>query len=71
VAIFAFNVVVKLILDVAGVALGGSTSGVTASLILAVGLMLAGEAVVVWLRLEGGGLLSTHRGPMTAGSDRK
>jgi hypothetical protein len=71
VAIFAFNVVVKLALDVAGVALGGATSGVTASLILAVGLMLAGEAAVVWLRLEGGGQLSTHRDAMAAGSDRK
>jgi hypothetical protein len=71
VAIFASNVVVKLALDVAGVALGGSTSGVTASLILAVGLMLVGEAVVVRIRLEGGGLPSTRRSSMTAGGNRK
>jgi hypothetical protein len=68
VAIFAFNVVVKLALDVAGVALGGSTSGVTASLVLAVGLMLAGEAVVVWFRLQAGDPLSTDRDTMTAGN---
>jgi len=48
VVIFAVNIVAKLALDVAGVALGGSTSGVTASLLLAVGLMLVGEAAVVW-----------------------
>ncbi len=67
VAIFAFNVVVKLALDVAGVALGGSTSGITASLVLAVGLMLAGEAVVVWFRLQAGDALSTDRHAMTVG----
>jgi hypothetical protein len=71
VAIFALNVVVKLALDVAGVALGGSTSGVTASLVLAVGLMLAGEAMVVWLRLQAGGLISTPRDALSAAGDRK
>jgi hypothetical protein len=55
VAILALNIVAKLALDVAGVALGGSTSGVTASLFLAVGLMLVGEAAAVWSRLRIGG----------------
>jgi hypothetical protein len=55
VAIFAVNVAAKLALDGAGVAIGGSTSGVTASLVLAAGLMLAGEAAVVWIRLQIGG----------------
>jgi hypothetical protein len=71
VAIFAINVLAKLALDVAGVALGGSTTGVMASLLLAVGLMLAGEAVVVWARLESGDLLRTHWGPLTAGGNQK
>jgi hypothetical protein len=52
VAIFAVNIVAKLVLDGAGVAVGGSTSGITASLVLAVGLMLVGEAAVVSVRLQ-------------------
>jgi len=56
VTVFAVNVAAKLILDVVSVATGGTTSGATSSLLLAAGLMLAGEAVVVWLRLQGGGL---------------
>jgi hypothetical protein len=71
VAIFAINVLAKLGLDAAGVALGGSTSGVSASLLLAVGLMLGGEAIAVWARLESGGMLSTHRNTMTAGGNQK
>jgi hypothetical protein len=67
VAIFAVNVVAKLALDVAGVALGGSTSGVTASLFLAAGLMLAGEAAVVWVRLQSGGPSSTDGDATTSG----
>lgn len=55
VVIFGANIVAKLALDMAGVALGGSTAGVTASLLLAAGLMLAGEAGVVWLRLQASG----------------
>jgi len=71
VAVFAFNVVAKLVFDVAGVALGASSSGVTASLLLAVGLMLAGEAAVVWARLEGGSLPGAHRSSVTAGGNQK
>lgn len=53
VAVFAVNIAAKVVLDVAGVAVGGTTSGITASLILTVGLMLVGEAAVVWARLRG------------------
>jgi hypothetical protein len=69
-AIFAINVVAKLAFDVAGVALGASSSAVAASLLLAVGLMLAGEATVVWLRLDSGALLSAHRDSVTAGGNQ-
>ena len=50
---FAVNVVAKLGLDAGGVALGGTTSGVTSSLLLAVGLMLIGESAVVLYRIQG------------------
>ncbi len=63
IAIFAVNIVAKLVLDVAGVGLGGSTSGVTASLLLAVGLMLLGEAAVVWARIQVGTLPTANAGP--------
>jgi hypothetical protein len=53
VVIFAINVVVKLALDAGGVALGGTTSGVTSSLLLAVGLMLLGESLVILGRIHG------------------
>ncbi len=67
VAIFAVNIVAKLALDVAGLALGGSASGVTASLVLAAGLMLAGEAAVVWLRLQIGGQCGIDTEATTSG----
>jgi len=67
VVIFAVNIVAKLALDVAGVALGGSTSGVTASVLLAVGLMLVGEAAVVWARLQAGTLSSANADAPTSG----
>jgi hypothetical protein len=52
VAVFVVNVAAKLILDVIGVVAGGTASGATSSLVLAAGLMLAGEAGVVWLRVQ-------------------
>jgi hypothetical protein len=70
VAIFAVNIVAKLALDVAGAALGGSASGITASLLLAVGLMLAGEAGVVWARLQAGILPSTDGDTPLSGATR-
>jgi hypothetical protein len=51
-AVFAINVAAKLILDVGGVAVGGTTSGVTSSLLLAVGLMMVGEALVTLARVQ-------------------
>jgi hypothetical protein len=51
--VFAVNVVVKLGLDAGGVALGGTSTGVTSSLLLAVGLMLIGESAVVLYRIQG------------------
>jgi hypothetical protein len=54
VTVFVINIAAKLILDVISVAAGGTTSGATSSLLLAAGLMLAGEAAVVWLRVQGG-----------------
>jgi hypothetical protein len=54
VTVFGINVALKLILDVISVAAGGTTSGATSSLLLAAGLMLGGEAAVVWLRLQTG-----------------
>jgi hypothetical protein len=68
VVIFAINVVAKLALDGAGVALGGTTSGVTASLVLAAGLMLAGEAAVVWVRVQTGGRFSSDQDSTAAGA---
>ncbi len=68
VAIFAVNIAAKLILDAAGVVVGGTTSGITASLILAVGLMLAGEAAVMWIRLQMRAHSSTGRDSPIAGA---
>jgi hypothetical protein len=52
VIVFAVNIAAKLILDVVSVVAGGTSSGTTSSLVLAAGLMLAGEAAVIWLRLQ-------------------
>ena len=52
--VFVINIAAKLILDVISVVAGGTTSGATSSLLLAAGLMLAGEAAVVCLRVQGG-----------------
>ncbi|MFZ0665758.1 MAG: hypothetical protein WAM97_08375 [Acidimicrobiales bacterium] len=69
VVIFAFNIAAKLVLDVICVVSGGTTAGATSSLVLAAGLMLVGEAAVVWLRLENG---PYPRLPgRTAGVDRR
>jgi hypothetical protein len=65
VAVFAVNLVTKLILDVGGVAAGGTTAGVTSSLLLAVGLMMLGEAAVIWFRVQSS--LPTTTGAPSAG----
>jgi hypothetical protein len=66
VVIFTVNIAAKLALDVVCVLAGGSTSGATSSLLLAAGLMLVGEAAVVWLRLQSGHYLHP-----AAGGDRR
>ena len=75
VAVFAGNVLVKLALDAVGVAAGGTTSALTSSILLSLGLTLLGEAAVVWFRsqsLTGAGPGSwtgpeTSAGPGTSG----
>jgi hypothetical protein len=75
VAVFAANVLVKLALDAVGVAAGGTTSALTSSILLSLGLTLLGEAAVVWFRsqsLTGAGPGSwtgpeTSAGPGTSG----
>ena len=54
VVVFAINIAAKLILDVVSVVGGRNDVGSASSLVLAAGLMLAGEAAVVWLRLQAG-----------------
>jgi hypothetical protein len=75
VAVFAGNVLAKLALDAVGVAAGGTTSALTSSILLSLGLTLLGEAAVVWFRsqsLTGAGPGSwtgpgTSAGPGTSG----
>jgi hypothetical protein len=86
IVVFAVNVVAKLGLDAGGVALGGTTKGVTSSLLLAVGLMLIGESAVVLYRVQGsplrpaaehheagdsGGVLAGGGGLLGLGRDRR
>jgi len=49
-AVFATTIVTKVVIDVVGVAAGGSRSVLTTSLVFSLGLTLLGEAGVVWLR---------------------
>lgn len=53
VVVFAVNLVLKLVLDLGAVAIGGTGGAVTSSLVFAIGLMMLGEACVVWLRVQG------------------
>jgi hypothetical protein len=60
--LFVGNLVAKLVLDLIGVAAGGTTSAVGKSLLLTFGLTLLGEAIVVWMRTGGAtGLLNPPR----------
>ena len=60
--LFVGNIVAKLVLDLIGIAAGGSTSAVGKSLLLTFGLTLLGEAIVVWMRTGGAtGLLTPSR----------
>ena len=58
-ALFAANLIVKLALDLAGVASGETFSAAGHSLILSLGLTLLGEAAVVWFRSGGAAELSS------------
>jgi len=55
--LFLSNLVAKLALDLVGLAAGGTLSAAGKSLVLTFGLTLLAEAVVLWLRSEGSGLL--------------
>jgi hypothetical protein len=59
--LFAANLVIKLALDVAGVAAGEPTAVATQSLILSLGLTLLGEAAVIWFRSGGAAQLGSSQ----------
>jgi hypothetical protein len=52
IAVFAGNVLAKLALDAGGVAAGGTSSALSSSILLSLGLTLLGEAVVVFFRSQ-------------------
>jgi hypothetical protein len=59
--LFAANVVVKLGLDLGGIAAGETAKAAGHSLILTLGLSLLGQAAVIWYLAEpGGAALRTH-----------
>jgi hypothetical protein len=51
--LFVGNIAAKVILDLVGIAAGGTSSAVGKSLLLTFGLTLLGEAVVIWMRTGG------------------
>jgi uncharacterized membrane protein len=59
--LFAANLIVRLVLDLVGVAAGETVATAAHSLILTLGLTLLGEAVVVWYRSGGVGQLTSAR----------
>jgi hypothetical protein len=60
-ALFGANIVAKLVLDLIGVAAGGTTATAGQSLIFTLGLTLLGEAVVLWMRSGGATTLINSR----------
>jgi hypothetical protein len=56
-SLFVGTLVVKLAVDLVGVAAGSTASAVGKSLVLTFGLTLLGEAAVLWLRSEGSSYL--------------
>jgi hypothetical protein len=52
-ALFAGNLVAKLVLDLIGIAAGGTPSAAGKSLVFTIGLTLLGEAVVLFVRSGG------------------
>ena len=57
--LFAANLVIKLVLDLAGVATGETAKAAGSSLLVALALTLLGEAVVVWYRSGGAAQLTS------------
>jgi hypothetical protein len=57
--LFAATLVIKLVLDLAGVAAGETARAAGSSLIVALGLALLGEAAIVWYRSGGAGGLGS------------
>ena len=68
VAILVVNVLLKLALDVGGVAAGGTKAALTGSIVLSLGLTLLGEAAIIWVRAQsltsGGAPEAQYRGPV-------
>ena len=58
----------KLALDAGGVAAGGTSSALSSSILLSLGLTLLGEAAVVWFRSQS---LTSGGGPGTSGARRR
>jgi len=52
IVVLAVNVLAKLALDAGGVAAGGTSSALSSSILLSLGLTLLGEAGVVWFRSQ-------------------
>ena len=68
--LFGSNIVAKLVLDLIGIAAGGSGSAVGKSLLLTFGLTLLGEAIVIWVRTQGAtGLVNPPRVRSDQGRD--
>jgi hypothetical protein len=65
-ALFAANVVAKLVLDLIGVAAGASAAAAGKSLVFTLGLTLLAEAAVLWMRSGGATTLLNSR-PATTG----
>ncbi len=68
VVILVVNVLLKLVLDVGGVAAGGTKAALTGSIVLSLGLTLLGEAAIIWVRAQslttGGAPEAQYRGPV-------
>jgi hypothetical protein len=64
--LFVGNLAAKLVLDLIGIAAGGTTSAVGKSLLLTFGLTLLGEAIVIWMRTgPSTGVLNPQRATTT------
>jgi hypothetical protein len=68
VVLLVVNVLLKLALDVIGVAAGGTKAALTGSILLSLGLTLLGEAAVIWVRAQSltmvGAPEAQYRGPV-------